>query len=107
MLDMLPAETFEPSKTFLEPACGDGRFLVAILCRKFQRCKSRSDFSVALESVYGMDIQQDNVQETIGNILGLCRQWFSPSKADIETLNRHIMVADSLKVMALLEEYGD
>lgn len=105
MCDLLPAETFSPSTTFLEPTCGDGRFLMEILKRKFDRCEKRSDFSVSISSVYGMDIQPDNVEETINNLLELCREHFKPSKADVETLNRHIMVADSVKVMALLAEY--
>ena len=39
MLDLLPAEMWEPhpAPTFLEPACGDGNFLVAILDRKLDR----------------------------------------------------------------------
>ncbi len=36
MLDLLPASMWvpHPSPTFLEPSCGDGDFLVAILVRK-------------------------------------------------------------------------
>lgn len=36
MLDLLPASMWvpHPSPTFLEPSCGDGNFLVAILVRK-------------------------------------------------------------------------
>src|SRR4051812_38978768 len=39
MLDMLPAAIWasHPSPTFLEPACGDGNFLIAILDRKLER----------------------------------------------------------------------
>ena len=38
MLDLLPASVWapHPSPTFLEPACGDGNFLVAILSRKLE-----------------------------------------------------------------------
>lgn len=38
MLDLLPSEMWvvHPSPRFLEPACGDGNFLVAILARKLE-----------------------------------------------------------------------
>lgn len=79
MLDMLPGLTWavHPSHTFLEPACGNGNFLVAILERKLNRV---SDGYVqgmlpagagidsaqfhgleALASIYGVDISTDNV----------------------------------------------
>ena len=35
MLDMLPPETFKPERTFLEPCCGEGVFIIEILKRKF------------------------------------------------------------------------
>jgi len=37
MLDLLPADVWEPGKTFLEPACGEGAFLVEIYKRKLQK----------------------------------------------------------------------
>ena len=46
MCDMLEKENpgcFEPERTFLEPTCGDGAFVVEILRRKFARCKCRTD----------------------------------------------------------------
>ena len=49
MLDLLPLNiwTPHPSATFLEPACGDGNFLVAILDRKLERiAKDFSDGSL-------------------------------------------------------------
>lgn len=41
MLDLLPDSIWEPhpSATFLEPSCGDGNFLVAILARKLSRVR--------------------------------------------------------------------
>lgn len=104
MCDLLPPEMFQPERTFLEPCCGEGVFLLEILRRKFARCKSRADFSAALASVWGMDIQADNVEITIRNILELSREHFKPSKKDEETVERHIIQCDSLKVMGLMEE---
>ncbi len=74
MLDLLPPETwsFGPSKTFLEPSCGNGRFLVVVLYRKFavleEVLKSELTQQVkaayaleALSSIYGIDISEDNI----------------------------------------------
>ena len=102
MLDELPEDAFEPGQTFLEPTCGDGAFLVEILRRKFERCRSQKDFSQALDDVYAMEIQADNVAETIRRCEELCRSYFAPSKQDLETLRDHVIQCDSLKVMKLL-----
>ena len=79
MLDLLPEGIWEPhpSPTFLEPACGDGNFLIAILRRKLDRISQRrSDGTLAagsdadavgfhaleaLASIYAVDISADNV----------------------------------------------
>ena len=65
MCDLVPAEMWQSvDTTFLEPACGTGNFLVEILERKFKLCESWEDGLRALKSIYGIDIQQDNVEET-------------------------------------------
>lgn len=79
MLDLLPAEIWKPhpSSTFLEPACGDGNFLVAILDRKLESAETAARTGQlaaggdeaarafhgleALSSIYAVDISADNV----------------------------------------------
>jgi type I restriction-modification system DNA methylase subunit len=105
MCDMLEEENsncFCPETTFLEPACGDGVFVLEILRRKFTNCHNRSDYSTAISSVWAMEIQEDNVKKTIENVIEFCKNYFSPSKQDIQTINDHIIQCDSLKVMKLL-----
>lgn len=104
MLDLLPEETFQPSKTFLEPTCGEGWMILEILKRKFANCKKRKDYTIALGSVYGMELQADNVQICIDNIVNLCEAYFKPTKAEIELINNHIIQADSLKIMAMFND---
>ena len=108
MCDMLEEESpecFEPERTFLEPSCGDGAFVAEILRRKFDRCKRRRDYTVALESVYGFEIQADNVEKCIQNITILCCQYFRPTQGDIQIINDHIIQCDALKVMKLLTQF--
>lgn len=104
MCDELPDNAFEPARTFLEPACGEGVFVLEILRRKFKRCKSRKDYSTAIASVYAMEIQPQNVEETIRAVTELCKKYFDLTKADIETINNHVILCDSLKVMRMMND---
>ena len=75
MLDLVKPETERIDSRFLEPACGEGAFLIEILRRKLEVVKSRYGKSpydyeryavLAVTSIYGVDILQDNVE--------ICRQ---------------------------------
>ena len=70
MCDLIKDETERIDSRFLEPACGDGNFLAEILTRKLEVVKrkykkSTLDYEknavLAISSVYGVDIMQDNV----------------------------------------------
>jgi len=72
MLDLVKQETERIESRFLEPACGTGNFLSEILRRKLDVVKRRyrkSQFEfernavIAVSSIYGIDVQEDNVQE--------------------------------------------
>ena len=105
MCDMLEAESpgcFEPKRTFLEPACGDGAFVAEILRRKFERCKCRRDYTVALESVYGFEIQAANVERCIGHVVALCGKYFKLTPWERGIICDHIILCDGLKVMKML-----
>lgn len=76
MVDLLPEEAFEAGKTVLEPACGEGAFLADILRRKLSRAKPGSDEAfLALASLYGVEIQADNVAACRRRLLGIFRPW--------------------------------
>jgi hypothetical protein len=103
MLDLLPDAMWSPhpSPTFLEPSCGDGNFIVAILDRKLDRLRaaweagelpagaSRDALQFhaleAIASIYAVDISVDNiVGGTPGHevgardrLLGHLRDWFT------------------------------
>ena len=103
MCDELPEDAFLPEKTFLDPATGEGIFVLEVLRRKFANCKSKAEFQTALRSVYAMEIQEDNVHKTIENITELCRAYFKPNKDDLAAIEDHVILCDSLKVMRLLD----
>ena len=59
MIDSLPEELFtDPTKTFIDPACGDGQFLGEVLIKKLE---NGIDLNTALDTLYGVDIMRDNV----------------------------------------------
>jgi len=71
MCDLVKQETERIDSRFLEPACGDGNFLTEILTRKLSivtKKYRRSPYDwernslLALGSLYGVDIMQDNCQ---------------------------------------------
>lgn len=72
MLDMVEQETVRIESRFLEPACGDGNFLAEVLRRKLAVVaslyrKSPAEYMryvfVAVASIYGVDILEDNARE--------------------------------------------
>jgi hypothetical protein len=72
MLDLVKHETERIDSRFLEPACGNGNFLAEVLKRKLIRVNLRygkSQFEwernavIALSSIYGVEILEDNAQE--------------------------------------------
>jgi len=72
MLNLVKQETLRIESRFLEPACGTGNFLAEILKRKLtvvaeKYKKSQLEYErnaiIAVSSLYGIDILEDNVQE--------------------------------------------
>ena len=72
MLDLVKHETERLDSRFLEPACGDGNFLIAILDRKMKIVKEKSkgdnyifkkNTMIAVSSIYGVELLDDNAKE--------------------------------------------
>lgn len=85
MLDLVKQETERIDSRFLEPACGNGNFLIEILRRKLEVVKTRYRKSqweyeknglIAVMSVYGVDIMPDNVEECINRLFGLFEEYY-------------------------------
>jgi len=80
MLDLVKQETERIESRFLEPACGTGNFLTEILERKLRVVESRYGKSqleyeryavLAVSSIYGIDILEDNVQQCRQRLFGV------------------------------------
>ncbi len=69
MLDLVRDESFRLDSRFLEPACGDGNFLIEILRRKLSllaSVKSQTEWEfkslIAVGSCYGIELLEDNAE---------------------------------------------
>ncbi|MBS0153006.1 MAG: SAM-dependent DNA methyltransferase [Nitrospira sp.] len=80
MLDLEKSETERIDSRFLEPACGTGNFLAAILERKLRVVearygKSQLEFErysiLAISSIYGIDILEDNIKQCRARLFGI------------------------------------
>ena len=58
----------DPNKTFLEPCFGNGQFCLYII---YKRLHARINWKTALETLYGVELMEDNVKETKERILDL------------------------------------
>lgn len=86
MLDLVKQETERIDSRFLEPACGTGNFLVEILRRKLEVVRRQYQkqigelelqTTIALSSIYGVDIMKDNVEECCQRLLDIVCNWYA------------------------------
>lgn len=90
ILDKLPPELFtDPKKTFLDPAAGEGNFLVRVVQRKIDNGSTPTE---ALSTTYGVELMEDNVAR--------CRERLLEIAGDTEEhrkiVKRNIVHADVL-----------
>jgi hypothetical protein len=91
MLDLVKDETERIDSRFLEPACGSGNFIVQILRRKLAAVElkySKSDFErrhyamLALMSIYGIELLEDNITECRANMLKIFAEYLNLGETD-------------------------
>lgn len=119
MCDLIPADVWNNvDSTFLEPACGNGNFLVEILERKLKLCKEPKDIARALKSIYAIDIMQDNVEESRKRLFEMCSAKCVEFSNDylqitdvmtefLEILQNNIICGDGLEIMKNMEDKGE
>lgn len=85
MLDLIKDKSYEINSTFLEPSCGNGNFLVKILERKLKTVRDKyadneikylAQSILAITSIYGIDIMQDNVEESIDRMYNIYKTYY-------------------------------
>lgn len=105
MLDLIPLDQYtNPLSTWLEPACGNGNFLIAILARKVAHCPTDANPKIhalkVLSSLYGVDIAEDNIGEAKLRLLTWLGEHVSHEQAYLDEVSsilmRYIIVADTL-----------
>ena len=78
IIDLVGNEAMRYDSKFLDPACGDGNFLLALLDRKLTSLKRKScknttlceeKLMITLGSIYGIDKLKDNIVEARIRIL--------------------------------------
>ena len=104
MCDLMPDSTWNNiESTFIEPACGNGNFLVEIYERKLKLCKDERDGLKALASMVGIDIQADNCEECRKRLMTMFCEAF-PNANEVcvllaaGILQNNIICGDSLKI---------
>lgn len=86
MLDLVKDESYRVDSRFLEPACGNGNFLVEILNRKLKTVQEvhsediadlQKYIFIAVGSIYAIDIQEDNCQESRHRMYNIVESFYS------------------------------
>lgn len=126
MCDLVAQECDRIDSRFLEPACGNGNFLAEILTRKLATVKklyksNSYDYDrysvLAVSSVYGIDIMQDNTEECRKRLYGIwnkeyksvCKkQCNDDTRKSVEyILSKNILCGNALTLMCVDENQED
>jgi|TARA_B110000902_G_scaffold233753_1_gene277788 hypothetical protein len=88
ILDKFDQTVFtDPTKTFIDPTCGDGQALGEVIIRKLE---SGIEFEIALSTIYGVEFEVDNVE--------LCRERLLCGRNDLRHIvEQNIVCADALR----------
>lgn len=99
ILQAMPIEAFRPGETVVDPACGDGQFLVPVkLLKMYHFGMTEAD---ALADIYGVDIMRDNVD--------LCLKRLGGGTILMgDTLNPHKRLAEQTEAehVAMMKIFG-
>ena len=115
MLDLVKDETERIDSRFLEPAWGNGNFLVKILRRKIAAVElkyGKSDFErrqyalLALMCIYGIELLTDNIDECRTNLLAIFAENLNLTPSDdlyraaFYVLSQNLVHGDALTMRA-------
>jgi hypothetical protein len=115
MLDLVKGETERIDSRFLEPACGNGNFLVQILRRKLAAVElkyGQSEFErrhyalLGLMCIYGIELLPDNIAECRANLLEIFAEYLNLAPSDdlyraaLYVLSQNVIHGDALTMRA-------
>ena len=113
MLNLVKGETERIDSRFLEPACGDGNFLVQILKRKLSSVENRygkSDFErkhfalLALMCLYAIELLKDNISDCRAKLLKIFSEHLKINpegdvyRAGFYVLSQNLVHGDAMKM---------
>lgn len=114
MLNLVREESQRIDSRFLEPACGDGNFLVKVLERKLAAVHlkyERSEFErrsyalLALMCIYGIELLPDNLDECRTNMLAIFVDFLGLKDGDdflsagAFVLSQNIVLGDAMTML--------
>lgn len=114
MLDLMKGETERIDSRFLEPACGDGNFLVKVLQRKLAAVElkyGKSDFErrhfalLGVMCIYGIELLPDNISACRANLLEIFASYLDLSPTDdlslaaSYVLSQNLVHGDAMKML--------
>ncbi len=118
MLDLVQSECERIESKFLEPACGNGNFLVEVLRRKLLTVDKRNardparwqrDGILSVSSLYGIDLQADNAEVCRDRLLGVLSAAYETrfkeplsdavARAAAYILSKNILQGDALTLL--------
>src|ERR1035437_2471416 len=88
VLNKMPREVWRKEKTFCDPSCGNGNFLIWILLRKIRKGHIPLD---ALKTIYGVDIMRDKIQECRMRLLKVVELFTAITEEHIKAVFQNIV----------------
>lgn len=113
MLDLVKEETARIDSRFLEPACGEGNFLVQVLRRKLTAVEQKygkSEFEkrhyalLGLMCIYGIELLPDNISECRQKLLQIFSEYLGLNedddlyKAALYVLSQNLVNGDAMEM---------
>ena len=98
MCDKVPQEKWaDPNADFVEPCFGNGQFVLAIIYRKII---NGSTWRQALDHTYGVELMQDNIDETYDRVVYLLQELEVPDFDENEArqiMKQNLVCSDFFK----------
>lgn len=112
MLDNLEKEDAsaftDVGKSFLEPSCGNGNFVVEIYRRKLNACKNdKAKAEQALRSVWCIELLPDNMEECRRRVKELFGYYGWQNLPFDEVFEKQFIIGDSLAIQKQWAEEND